>query len=245
MDSRQVKIAHEDWDKYYWEDVEEARGKLRMEKVLKYIPVDGFHLDVGTGNGDGTFVISKKKKTIGIDYGFKSLKNAVRKNKNLIQGDGCNLPFKSNSFSSITCLDVLEHIPDAHGVISEMHRVLAPGGKLILQTPSREIQRIKEIAAAIDPFIKIPRTAKRTAKKILTFIKKFKTSKKRHANNEIKNTPKTYTQPYDKEIPLQQILEMLTKYFTIQVNTKINYWHPSPFTRMFSYSNLFVCEKNK
>jgi 2-polyprenyl-3-methyl-5-hydroxy-6-metoxy-1,4-benzoquinol methylase len=41
----------------------------------------------------------------------------------------------SNAFDLILCSEVIEHIPDWTRALAEMHRVLKPGGTLILSTP--------------------------------------------------------------------------------------------------------------
>lgn len=41
------------------------------------------------------------------------------------------------SFDLILCSEVLEHVVDSKKALSEMHRLLRPGGKLILSTPQR------------------------------------------------------------------------------------------------------------
>ena len=46
-----------------------------------------------------------------------------------------NLSLKDNSFDAILCYHVLEHIEDDLKAISELYRVLKPGGWAILQTP--------------------------------------------------------------------------------------------------------------
>lgn len=222
MESNDFKITPADWDKFDWENTEEAHGRNRMGKVLKYIPPKGLHLDVGTGRGDGTFLVSQKKKTVGIDFGLRSLKIALKKNDNLIQADACNLPFKADIFESVTCLDVIEHIPDAEKAIGEIYRVLKPDGCLILQTPSLEITYIKRIGIILDlPF--------RVIKRILGRY----------------NEDKKYPQPYDKEIPIKKIRKKLvSNNFTIEKEKIVNYWHSSPIIRAFSFSNLFICIKH-
>jgi SAM-dependent methyltransferase len=42
---------------------------------------------------------------------------------------------KTDSYDSAICLEVLEHIPDPFKAISEIHRILKPGGVLILSVP--------------------------------------------------------------------------------------------------------------
>lgn len=45
------------------------------------------------------------------------------------------LPFPENKFDLITCFGVLHHIPNVSFVISELSRVLAPGGFLLVREP--------------------------------------------------------------------------------------------------------------
>jgi len=48
--------------------------------------------------------------------------------------DAHQLPFAASSFKTVLCTEVLEHCCDPAKVISEIHRVLKPKGKLILTT---------------------------------------------------------------------------------------------------------------
>ncbi|MGB3776223.1 MAG: methyltransferase domain-containing protein [Leeuwenhoekiella sp.] len=52
-----------------------------------------------------------------------------------VKADICDLPFESNTYDIIFCNHVLEHIPDDKKAISELYRVLKPGGMAILQIP--------------------------------------------------------------------------------------------------------------
>ncbi|HIB65355.1 MAG TPA: SAM-dependent methyltransferase, partial [Phycisphaerales bacterium] len=45
------------------------------------------------------------------------------------------LPFADESFETVICSQVIEHIPDTTEAVSELLRVLKPGGRLILGTP--------------------------------------------------------------------------------------------------------------
>ena len=131
-----------DWDKFDWHNVQTEHGHLRASKILHLIPKQGKHLDVGTGRGDGTFTISKIKSCIGIDYGLVSTEIAKSKGLEIFQSDARYMPFKSNTFDSVTCLDVLEHIPNPDFAIKEISRVIRDDGIFVLQTPSSEM--IKE-----------------------------------------------------------------------------------------------------
>lgn len=49
--------------------------------------------------------------------------------------DATNIQFKDNSFDLLLCNHVLEHIPEYLKALSEIYRVIKPGGFAILQTP--------------------------------------------------------------------------------------------------------------
>ncbi|MFP4002364.1 MAG: methyltransferase domain-containing protein [Alphaproteobacteria bacterium] len=55
--------------------------------------------------------------------------------RNIRKVNCTSLPFEDESFDLVLCSHVLEHIPDDRAAMSEFHRVLAPGGRAILQVP--------------------------------------------------------------------------------------------------------------
>jgi SAM-dependent methyltransferase len=46
------------------------------------------------------------------------------------------LPYEDSMFDLITCLDVLEHIPDDRAALRELRRVCKPGGRLLAAVPA-------------------------------------------------------------------------------------------------------------
>jgi SAM-dependent methyltransferase len=55
------------------------------------------------------------------------------------------LPLETSQFDNVVMLAVLEHLPDPDPVLREAHRILVPGGSLILTWPS----------AMVDPILKV------------------------------------------------------------------------------------------
>lgn len=51
-----------------------------------------------------------------------------------IVGDIYHLPFRDNEISAMLCKSVLEHLAEPHQAVSEMHRALKPGGKILVYT---------------------------------------------------------------------------------------------------------------
>ncbi len=45
------------------------------------------------------------------------------------------LPFKNNSFDTVILSDVLEHIPNPASLMSELERILSPGGTVLINVP--------------------------------------------------------------------------------------------------------------
>ncbi len=61
------------------------------------------------------------------------------------------LPFSDGQFDVINCMEVIEHIPAKEGVrvMSELRRVLRPGGCLIISTPNYPIKRFYDLYDAV------------------------------------------------------------------------------------------------
>jgi 2-polyprenyl-6-hydroxyphenyl methylase / 3-demethylubiquinone-9 3-methyltransferase len=116
-------------------------------KLTEYFPLgftDKTALEVGCGGGILSEDIARLGIEIsGIDPSEKSIICAIRHAKeNDLQikyqlAEGENLPFISSSFDIVFCCDVLEHVRDLSKVISEISRVLKPGGIFIYDTINR------------------------------------------------------------------------------------------------------------
>ena len=52
-----------------------------------------------------------------------------------ITSDITDVPVEAASFDAILCTEVFEHIPDPIAALREFHRILKPGGQLILTAP--------------------------------------------------------------------------------------------------------------
>lgn len=119
-------------EKYYNQDWLWARDfavllgeKERVEEIKAKIPSDVRSiLDVGCGNGFfvNSLIEEKYKKLVGLDSSKEALKH-VKTEK--ILGSITNLPFEDKSFDLLTCLEVLEHLPqeDFRKGVSELQRV--------------------------------------------------------------------------------------------------------------------------
>jgi demethylmenaquinone methyltransferase/2-methoxy-6-polyprenyl-1,4-benzoquinol methylase len=64
----------------------------------------------------------------------------------LIQGVAERLPFPSGSVDRILMVDAFHHVHDQRATVRELARVLAPGGRLVIQEPDIRRWVVKLIA---------------------------------------------------------------------------------------------------
>ena len=143
--------------------------RLRRDFTVRYVTeqLAGARriLDLGCGAGP---VISelraRGRDCVGLDYSFEMLghardrieaRNAPR--TGLLQADSRKLPFADESFDAVVCLGVISYVEDYRPVLSELHRVLRPGGTTIVSF------RNKFNKTFCDPV----RTAKTAVKKMI------------------------------------------------------------------------------
>jgi ubiquinone/menaquinone biosynthesis C-methylase UbiE len=92
-------------------------------------------LDVGCGTGSLTFALARAAnlgEIAAIDYSPVFVKEATRRSTDprirIQQADACALPFEGNTFDRALALLVLHFVPEAGKAVSEMRRVVRPGG---------------------------------------------------------------------------------------------------------------------
>lgn len=89
---------------------------------------EGLVLDVGCGTQPYRELLPAQVTYIAYDV------DASRSRPHVI-GVAGELPFDSSCFDAIISTQVIEHVPDPAKMISEMSRVLRPGGKLVITAP--------------------------------------------------------------------------------------------------------------
>ncbi len=103
------------WDVYFDRLEELARSSQRF-------------LDAGCGDNKTAYELNGPKLCAGLDAILpQPLGNAVR-------GTLEDLPFRDEMFDLVGCRYVVEHLSDPEIVWRELHRVMQPGGRLLIQT---------------------------------------------------------------------------------------------------------------
>jgi len=105
---------------------------------------DASILDAGCGTGAVLAALGNQRTHIGIDLSADALAFCRQRGlENLTQGDVTNLPFANHSFDVVICSSVLYHrwVANVNLALRELHRVLRPGGLLLVNLPAYELLR--------------------------------------------------------------------------------------------------------
>jgi ubiquinone/menaquinone biosynthesis methyltransferase len=117
---------------------QDRRWKRRLI-ALAAIQADDRVLDLACGTGDLLFAAAPHARlAVGLDVTHRMLVLAREKvvagfsrPRHLTTADMTALPFPASSFTVVTTGYGLRNVPDLHTAIAEIHRVLAPGGRLL------------------------------------------------------------------------------------------------------------------
>ncbi len=133
------------------EGVEPALWPLRRRFLLDAVRPGDRVLDVGCGEGFFTAALLEAgAHPLGVDVAREPLRRArlraPRAQLRLVE-DGMPLPIADASFDAVWAGEVIEHVADTSGWLSELRRVLRPGGRLLLSTPAHD--RLAVLALAL------------------------------------------------------------------------------------------------
>ncbi len=120
---------------------------LRLNYINQHSPLEGKRvLDVGCGGGILSESMAKAGAVVtGIDLAEPALEIATL---HAMEAQVTNVDYECSSaedyaaqhegsFDIVTCMEMLEHVPDPGGVVNSCHRLLKPGGAAFFSTLNR------------------------------------------------------------------------------------------------------------
>jgi dolichol-phosphate mannosyltransferase len=113
------------WLQRYWQ-------RRRHHIVLGFVDEKDSILDIGCGSSR---IILDLPKAIGLDILQRKLRWIRARGTRSVRATCYQLPFRDQSFKTIICSEVIEHLQDPTLLQEEIDRVIEPGGILILGTP--------------------------------------------------------------------------------------------------------------
>ncbi len=125
-------------------DGESSPGPKRQARyrwAAEVVP-GGQVLDAACGGGWGTALLGESAAAVGVDFSPPSIAAARRaygERAEFVEGDLRELPFADGEFDSVVSFEAIAHVDDPAVVVGELHRVLRPGGMLLISAPNRRV----------------------------------------------------------------------------------------------------------
>ena len=121
---------------YVWRAGQERR--LKMIAAAAGNRLQGCILEDGCGVGAYLArLAAAAQHAVGLEIEFDRLREARQLGPDGVNGVGEALPFPTDSFDLVLSHEVIEHVQDDRQAVSEIVRVLKPGGRLVLFCPNR------------------------------------------------------------------------------------------------------------
>ncbi len=107
-------------------------------------------LDLGGGTGRVSHALAPMLGQVVLtDISWGMLREArCKRGLDPVSAHAERLPFSDGSFERILMVDAFHHVCNQAETVSEMMRVLAPGGRVVLEEPNIENRTVKVLAVA-------------------------------------------------------------------------------------------------
>jgi len=109
-------------------------------RFMGRVPLTHPVLDVGCGDGHFASVAFTEPIDVGLDPMDRDLVEAATRRPavfhDVVKGSATGMPFPDGAFATVVSNCVIEHIPDVDATLSEISRVLRPGGVFATTLPS-------------------------------------------------------------------------------------------------------------
>jgi ubiquinone/menaquinone biosynthesis C-methylase UbiE len=139
-------------------------------------------LDVGGGTGRiSKHLASAVASAALLDVSYGMLRQAEGRDLRLCQGSVEALPFPDGVFDRIVAVDSFHHFPNQRVAAQELLRILAPGGRLIIEEP--DVRRFLVKLVALGETLALMRSRFRTPDELIDFFQSPTTSVELHVAN--------------------------------------------------------------
>ncbi|OIQ71085.1 demethylmenaquinone methyltransferase [mine drainage metagenome] len=112
-----------------WFDKHEAAYVSELLALRPFVPWEGRGLEIGVGSGRFAAPLGVQ---VGVDPSPAMLAHAAARGIQVVEGRAENLPFADGSFDHALVVTTLCFVDSPTGMLAEAHRVLKPGGRLVI-----------------------------------------------------------------------------------------------------------------
>lgn len=134
--SKSIKPGSAELREYYsarhqWRSAGEERIRFRKAARHARVRPGARVLDIGARDGGLRAHLPADVRYQGMDIAPEFASEHV-----LIRDISEGIPFPDGTFDNVFCIEVLEHVPNPFQAMGEIHRVLKPGGVLLVSVPN-------------------------------------------------------------------------------------------------------------
>jgi SAM-dependent methyltransferase len=113
------------------------RGAARKVRYVSRFARSGALLDIGCATGRFIGMARKRGFDVsGVENNARAAETARNQGLDVFCGDVADAGFERNRFDVVTMWHVLEHVRDPRGTVSEVARILRPGGWFVFCVPN-------------------------------------------------------------------------------------------------------------
>jgi ubiquinone/menaquinone biosynthesis C-methylase UbiE len=118
-------------------------------------------LDLGCGTGQLAARVRRElphAEVVGCDFSRGMLEHAARRTHGLplVRGDAQRLPFGPASFDAVVSTEAFHWFPDPGAALAEIHRVLAPRGRLLVSLVNPPAEWLSRAARGVSRLVGEP-----------------------------------------------------------------------------------------
>ena len=138
MQSHHYPILYEVEESHWWYLGRRRIIESLVEQICSNIDAaNPLILDVGCGTGANLKMLARFGRAEGVDISQQAVSFCRERGLECVKlGAVEQLPYENESFDLVTALDVIEHLDDDVAGLREIHRVLRPGGFVLIFVPA-------------------------------------------------------------------------------------------------------------
>lgn len=135
MEKAEYELMYRIENRYWWFVGRRWLAMRYLARHLRGTQLQG--ADIGCGTGGNIMATSRLGAMTGSDIAPEAVEFCRERGiEAVLQEAPDRLPFADNRFDFLTVFDVLEHIENDQGMLSEFSRILKPGGLVIMTVPA-------------------------------------------------------------------------------------------------------------
>lgn len=118
-----------------WFEKHEAAYISELLALRPFVPWEGYGIEIGVGSGRFAAPLGVQ---VGVDPSRAMLAHAAARGIKVVEGVAENLPFEDGTFDYALVVTTICFVDSPVKMLAEAHRVLKPGGRLVIGFIDRE-----------------------------------------------------------------------------------------------------------